>query len=124
MISAETCKSWVRRVSYVLLADATSKPSTSAAMVAISAIPSFTTSCVSELRCFSGTSVRKNIPSSAPVKTHPNTMHATASELTIYLQGVERWSTGPEYRRGPAMRQAAAASQFAPRCLIMRTSVA
>ena len=48
--------------------------------------------CVSELRCFSGTSVRKNIPSSAPVKTHPNTMHATVSELTIYLQGVERWS--------------------------------
>src|SRR5262245_20358950 len=58
-------------------------------MVAIKAIPSLTTSCVSELRCFLGTSARKNMPSSAPVKTHPNTMHAIATELSIYPQDVE-----------------------------------
>src|SRR5215471_1797676 len=100
MMSEETCRSWVRRVSYVLLADAISRPSTKAAMVAIKAIPSLTTSCVSELRCFSGTSARKNMPSSAPVKTHPNTMLAMAIELSIYLQGVQWWSTRAEYRRG------------------------
>src|SRR5215471_1452476 len=117
MMSEETCRSWVRRVSYVLLADAISRPSTSAAMVAIKAIPSLTTSCVSELRCFLGTIARKNMPSSAPVKTHPNTMHAIATELSIYPQAVEWWPTRAEYRGGRARRQAAAVGRLASAAL-------
>ena len=50
MISAETCTSWLLRVSKALLAEAISRLRTSADIVAISAIPSFTTSFESALR--------------------------------------------------------------------------
>ena len=60
----------------------------SAAIVAIGAIPSFTTSFVSVLRCSSGNTVRKSRPNSAPPKTHAKAMQAIAIELKIYLPTV------------------------------------
>jgi len=91
MISAETCNSWFRRVSYVLFAEAISRPRTSAAIVAIRAIPSFTTSFVSVLRCSSGNTVRKSSPSSAPPKTHAKTMKPIAIALRYYLPLAARY---------------------------------
>src|SRR5215467_15026152 len=93
-------------------------------MVAIKAMQSLTTSCVSELRCFLGTSARKNMPSSAPVKTHPNTMHAIATELSIYPQDVEWWPTRAEYRGGRARRQAATVGRLASTALTGQTGCA
>jgi hypothetical protein len=58
----------------VLFAEAISRLRTSAAIVAINAIPSFTTSFVSVLRCSSGYTERKNRPISAPPKTHAKAM--------------------------------------------------
>src|SRR6516162_9561457 len=85
MISAEACSSWLPRVSKVPFADEISRPRTNAAIVAISAIPSFTTSFVSVLRCSSGNTVRKSRPISAPPKTHAKAMQPTAIGLRIYL---------------------------------------
>jgi hypothetical protein len=50
MISAATWTSWLLRVSNALFAEATNRLRTSADIVAISAIPSFTTSFESVLR--------------------------------------------------------------------------
>ena len=58
---------------------------TSAAIVAISATPSITTSFVSVLRCSSGNIVRKCTPISAPPKTLAKAMQATSIELRVYL---------------------------------------
>ena len=49
-MSAEACISWLLRVSNALLAEATNRLKTSADIVAISAIPSFTTSFESLLK--------------------------------------------------------------------------
>ena len=69
---------------YQLFADDSSRLRTSAAIVAISAIPSFTTSFVSALRCSSGNMLRTDRPSTAPPKTHANAMQPIAIELRTY----------------------------------------
>ena len=69
----------------MLFADAISRLRTSAAIVAISAIPSFTTSFVSVLRCSSGKRERKSRAASAPPKTHAKVMPPTTREFRIYL---------------------------------------
>src|SRR5271169_4361072 len=81
IISAETCTSWLLRVSKALLAEATKRLKTSADIVAISAIPSLTTSFESLLRCSSGSTLCTTIASSALPKTSANTIQPIAIGL-------------------------------------------
>src|SRR5262249_52831203 len=98
MMSAETCNNWFLRVSYVLFAEAISRLRTSAAIVAISAIPTFTTSFVSVLRCSPGNMARNSRPANAPANTHAKAMPPIAIELRTYLQLAARrltWEPPP-----------------------------
>src|SRR5262249_19319890 len=81
MTLAAMCLSSASWVSNELFAEPVSRPSTSAAMVAIRPIPTFTTSFESALRWFSGKTVRKNMPRSAPPKMHAKVIPAISREL-------------------------------------------
>src|SRR5262245_9799835 len=78
---AASCVTSLLWASYELFAEEISRLSTSAAIVASSPIPSFTTSFESELRCCSGSTERRKSPSRAPPNTHTSTMPAVAMAL-------------------------------------------
>src|SRR6266436_3471582 len=84
MISAETCNSWLLRVSKDVLAEAIKRLKTSADIVAISAMPSFTTSFDSLLKCPSGSMLFTDIASNALPKTRANTSPPIAIVLTTH----------------------------------------
>jgi len=90
-MSAETCVSWLLRVSNALLAEATNRLRTSADIVAISAIPSFTTSFESLLKCSLGSNLCTNIAINAQPKTSAKTIHPIA----IGLKAQPPWAAGP-----------------------------
>src|SRR5262249_30298179 len=81
MTLAAICLSSASWVSNALFAEPVSRPSTSAAMVAIRPIPTFTTSFESGLRCSFGNTLWKSMPSSAPPKMHAKMIPAISSEL-------------------------------------------
>src|SRR6516165_6480676 len=81
-MSAEAWVSWLLRVSNALLADATKRLRTNADIVAISAIPSFTTSFESLLRCSAGKKLCTSIASNALPNTSANTIQPIAIGLT------------------------------------------
>src|SRR4030095_12081342 len=77
-------------LSYELLAEATTRPRTRAAIVAISPITSFTRSFDSVLTWCSGRAARSTIPSNAPPKTHARTIEVIAMDLTHPLLAAAR----------------------------------
>ena len=94
-MSAETWVSWLLRVSNALLAEATNRLRTSADIVAISAIPSFTTSFESLLKCSSGSNLCTNIASNAL----PNTSANTIQPIAIGLKAQPPCGGGPARTR-------------------------
>ena len=73
-------------VSKELLADAVTRPRTSAVMVAMRPAPSLTVSLDSLLRCCSGKVIRSHIPISTPPSVHANTMVPTRVGFMVRLQ--------------------------------------
>ena len=71
--------------SNALLADPINSPNTRAAIVATSPVPSLITSLDSLLRCASGSTTRKIIPTTAPPAAHAKIMTAKLIELTVLL---------------------------------------
>ena len=72
------------------LADAISRPSTSADNVAIRPVTSLTMSFDASLRWLSDATLRSHIPASAPPKTHTNVIDATANALMVHLRSPVR----------------------------------
>ena len=71
--------------SNVLLAEAVTRPRSSAVIVATSPIPSRTTSCDSLLRCGAGSQLRMNVPAMALPKVQMNVMDAMMMARTLVV---------------------------------------
>src|SRR5215475_13723804 len=85
MILAPLCTIPLFTVSKELLAELTSRPSTSAVSVATVPAASFTTSCVSLLRWWPGKSLCSHIPSREPKNMQPALVKAMDVEFIFFL---------------------------------------
>src|SRR5262245_26711823 len=81
MMLADICVNSLRCELNEVWAAPISRPRTSAAIVAISPVPSLTMSFESALKWSSGRAFRSNIPSTAPAKTQTNTVQLMAVAL-------------------------------------------
>src|SRR6266550_4698451 len=106
-------------VSKEVFAEAISSPRTSAEVVAINPIPSFTTSFESWLRWCSGSAPPMNSPSSALPKTHANTIEPIASALTT-ISRPKRNRRTPSTRPPPPVRSRLAVAVLFPSSLVDR----
>src|SRR3989441_152745 len=106
-------------VSKEVFAEAISSPRTSAEVVAINPIPSFTTSFESWLRWCSGSAAPMNSPSSALPKTHANTIDPIAIALTT-ISRPKRNRRTPSTRPPPPVRSRLAVAVLFPSCLLDR----
>src|SRR5262245_21516924 len=91
-----------------LFAEATSRPSTSADMVATRPIPTFTASFDSSLKCGVGSLRRRRMPSSAPPNTQANTTNPTIQSSTTDLHDAPLQGQHSEGRRSLTMSCASA----------------
>src|ERR1700729_2293469 len=89
MLAASCCIS-VDCVSKVVLADAISKLSTRAAIVATMPITDFTTSLESASKCSSGNLIRKMMPTVAVIQQQATTMTERTSEFNFYLRSQDK----------------------------------
>src|SRR5262245_57262881 len=94
MILAPLCTIPLFTVSKELLAELTSRPSTSAVSVATVPAASFTTSCVSLLRWWPGKSLCSHIPSREPKKMQPALVKAMDVEFIFFLHHCWAWFLG------------------------------
>src|SRR6266516_1261847 len=106
-------------VSKEVFAESISSPRTSAEVVAINPIPSFTTSFESWLRWCSGSAPPMNSPSSALPKTHANTIEPIASALTT-ISRPKRNRRTPPTRPPPPVRSRLAVAVLFPSSLLDR----
>src|SRR5207247_7220984 len=106
-------------VSKEVFAEAISSPRTSAEVVAINPIPSFTTSFESWLRWCSGSAPPMISPSSALPKTHANTIDPIASALTT-ISRPKRNRRTPSTHPPPPVRSRLAVAVLFPSSLLDR----
>src|SRR6266446_1939718 len=106
-------------VSKEVFAEAISSPRTSAEVVAINPIPSFTTSFESWLRWCSGSAAPMNSPSSALPNTHANTIDPIANALTT-ISRPKRNRRTPSTRPPPPVRSRLAVAVLFSSCLLDR----